>query len=98
VRYVRISWSGCAHTPDPHGFLNLAELQYLSNGSNVALNKPSSSSGAFAGSDASRLVDGSVSTVFQSDITGADVFWEVDLQVRGGPAGWAAHQQGAHCI
>jgi hypothetical protein len=79
VRFVRIGWSGCANATD--AFLSLAELRYLHKGWNVALKKPTSSSGDLGKFTSKQAVDGSVSTIYQSNSIGLEAFWEVDLQV-----------------
>ena len=90
IRYVRISWHGNCSAPS-NGWLNVAELQVIYNGQNVAAGKGGTSNGTWTNSAAfvpNQLTDGKSSTMYHSSLAGATAYVTIDLQVGGSPAAW----------
>jgi hypothetical protein len=84
IRYVRISWlGGCANANT--AYLNVAELQVIYNGQNVAAGKGGNQLDTWTNSaayNAAQLTDGKTWTMFHSGTVSSYTFVTVDLQVK----------------
>jgi hypothetical protein len=79
ARYVRIE------LPGSQKILQLAEVQVISGGANVALQGEAKQSGSYAGAIAQRAIDGNTAGEWEKGSVahtdeGSDRFWEVDLK------------------
>ena len=90
VRYVRIGWadssvSASTCSGGEGGHLNVAELQLIYNGYNIALGKPGTGLDVWSNNPAaygpSKLVDGKSNTMFHSLTVSSSVYVQIDLQV-----------------
>jgi hypothetical protein len=92
VRYLRIAWtdssvSAATCSGNTLGFINVAEVQLIYNGYNVALGKPTTSQDVYSNNVAaygpSKLTDGKANTMYISQTQNSSAYVKVDLQVRG---------------
>jgi hypothetical protein len=90
VRYVRIGWADSSVSASTcgggqGGHLNVAEMQLIYNGYNIALGKPGTALDVWSNNPAaygpSKLVDGKSNTMFHSLTVSSSVYVQIDLQV-----------------
>jgi hypothetical protein len=82
-RYVRITWRGGCGSPTD-GYLQVAEVQVMYNGYNVALGKTATGSSSLQSSPMffpAQAVDGRLRSMFHSLTAGTGNFLTIDLQV-----------------
>ena len=94
IRYVRIKWDGNCTNP-ANGYLNVAELQVIYNGQNVAAGKSGTTKDTWSNSVAyapGQLTDGKTTTMYHSLLAGATSYVMIDLQVGACPPRLAAQQ------
>jgi len=90
VRYLRIGWADSSVSAatcggGQGGYLNVAELQLIYNGYNIALGKPGTALDVWANSPASygpsKLTDGKSNSMMHSLTASSSVYVQIDLQV-----------------
>lgn len=82
IRYVKFRWLGGTNCST--GYLNVAELQVVVNGSNVALSKPATAFDFLSGNslyEPGKINDGSSTTFYHSASINSSSYVQVDLLV-----------------